>query len=91
MNFKYIDGQLVSHSIDPRTIKSKDNNILSVTVLDESSVSRADAFATAFNIMSLDESIELSESLGIKIKIIYLNDDLIKYFESKSWQNINYE
>jgi len=91
LNFKYLDGELVSHSIDPRIIKSKDNNILSVTVLDESSVSRADAFATAFNIMSLDESIELSESLGIKIKIIYLNDGLIKYFESKSWQNINYE
>ena len=73
------------------TTKSKDNNVLSVTVLDESSVSRADAFATAFNIMSLDESVELSESLGIKVKIIYISDGLIKYFESKSWQNMNYE
>ena len=91
MNFKYIDGQLVSHSIDPRTVKSKDNNILSVTVLDEISVARADAFATAFNVMNLDESIEISESLNIKIKIIYISDGLIKYFESKSWQNMNYE
>ena len=91
LNFKYLDGELVSHSIDPRITKSKDNNVLSVTVLDESLVSRADAFATAFNIMSLDESIELSESLDIKIKIIYVSDGLIKYFESKSWQNINYE
>ena len=91
LNFKYIDGQLVSHSIDPRTIKSKDNNILSVTVLDEISVARADAFATAFNVMNLDESIEISESLNLKIKIIYISDGLIKYFESKSWQNIKYE
>ena len=91
MNFKYIDGQLVSHSIDPRTIKSKDNNILSVTVLDEISVARADAFATAFNVMNLDESIELSESLNIKIKIIYVSDGLIEYFESKSWQNMKYD
>ncbi len=91
MNFKYIDGQLVSHSIDPRTIKSKDNNILSVTVLDEISVARADAFATAFNVMDLDESIELSESLNIKIKIIYVSDGLIEYFESKSWQNMKYD
>ena len=91
MNFKYIDGQLVSHSIDPRTIKSKDNNILSVTVLDEISVARADAFATAFNIMNLDESIELSESLNLKIKIIYVSDGLIEYFESKSWQNMKYD
>ena len=91
MNFKYIDGQLVSHSIDPRTIKSKDNNILSVTVLDETSVARADAFATAFNVMNLDESIELSESLNIKIKIIYVRDGLIEYFESKSWQNMEYD
>ena len=81
----------MSHSIDPRTIKSKDNNVLSVTVLDESSVSRADAFATAFNVLSLDESIELSELLGIKIKIIYESDGFIKYFESKSWQNMNHE
>ncbi len=91
MNFKYIDGQLVSHSIDPRTIKSKDNNILSVTVLDEISVARADAFATAFNVMNLDESIELSESLNIKIKIIYVSDGLVEYFESKSWQNMKYD
>ena len=91
LNFKYIDGEIVSHSIDPRILKSKDNNILSVTVLDDSSVGRADAFATAFNVMSLDESIKISESFGIKIKIIYLNDGLISFFESKSWQNINYE
>lgn len=91
LNFKYLDGELVSHSIDPRITKSKDNNVLSVTVLDESLVSRADAFATAFNIMSLDESVELSESLGVKVKIIYISDGLIKYFESKSWQNMNYE
>ena len=81
----------MSHSIDPRIIKSKENNVLSVTVLDESSVSRADAFATAFNVLSLDESIELSELLGIKIKIIYESDGFIKYFESKSWQNMNHE
>ena len=54
-------------------------------------MSRADAFATAFNVMSLDESEELSESLGIKVKIIYISDGLIEYFESKSWQNMSYE
>tara|TARA_B100001769_G_scaffold18590_1_gene12500 strand:+ start:2914 stop:3522 length:609 start_codon:yes stop_codon:yes gene_type:complete len=91
LNFKYVDGEIISHSIDPRIIKSKDNNVLSVTVLDDSSVGRADAFATAFNVMSLDESIKLSESLDLKIKIIYLRDGSIKFFESKSWQNINYE
>ena len=91
LNFKYIDGELVSHSIDPRIIKSKDNNVLSVTVLDQKSVARADAFATAFNVMQFNESVLLSESLDIKIKIIYVSDGLIKYFESKSWQNMKYE
>lgn len=91
LNFKYIDGEIISHSIDPRIVKSKDNNVLSVTVLDDSSVGRADAYATAFNVMSLDESIKLSESLDLKIKIIYVSDGSIKFFESKSWQNINYE
>ena len=41
--------------------------------------------------MNLDESIEISESLNLKIKIIYISDGLIKYFESKSWQNIKYD
>jgi len=91
LNFRYINDQLVTHSIDPRTYKSKENNILSVTVVDDSSVGRADAFATAFNVMALNESTELSESLGIKVKIIYFNDESINYFESKSWQNMNHE
>ncbi len=91
LNFKYIDNKLVSHSIDPRIKKSKENNVLSVTVIDDSSVAEADAFATAFNVMSLSESIELSESLGMKVKIIYFNDGSIHYYESKSWQNMRYE
>ena len=91
LNFKYIDNKLVTHSIDPRIKKSKENNVLSVTVIDDSSVAKADAFATAFNIMSLSESIELSELLGIKVKIIYFKDGSINYFESKSWQNMKYE
>ena len=91
LNYRYINDQLVTHSIDPRTYKSKENNILSVTVVDDSSVGRADAFATAFNVMALNESTELSELLGIKVKIIYFNDENINYFESKSWQNMSHE
>ena len=91
VNYRYINDQLVTHSIDPRTYKSKENNILSVTVVDDSSVGRADAFATAFNVMALNESTELSELLGIKVKIIYFNDENINYFESKSWQNMSHE
>ena len=91
-NFKIGDnGNKVSHTINPKTLKSINNKILSVTVLHESSATYADAYATAFNVMSLDESIKLSESLDLKIKIIYLSDGSIKFFESKSWQNINYE
>ena len=41
--------------------------------------------------MYLDESVEVSESFDIKIKVIYVSDGLIKYFESKSWQNMKYE
>jgi len=41
--------------------------------------------------MNLDESIELSELLNIKIKIIYVSDGLVEFFESKSWQNMKYD
>ena len=70
---------------------TKENNILSVTFVDDSSVGRADAFATAFNVMALNDSTELSELIGIKVKIIYFNDETINYFESKSWQNMSHE
>ena len=91
LNFKYIGDRLVTHTIDPRIKESKINNVLSVTVVDEYSATKADAYATAFNVMSLGESIELSDSLNIKLKIIYLNNGIIDIFESKSWQNMFYE
>ena len=91
LNFRYIGDKLVTHSIDPRTRESKNNNVLSVTVVDEFSTTIADAYATAFNVMSLEESIELSHSLDIKLKIVYLNNGIIDTFESISWQNMTYE
>ena len=91
LNYKYIEDKLVTHSIDPRIKESKINNVLSVTVIDEFSTAKADAYATAFNVMSLEESIELSDSLDIKLKILYLNNGIIDIFESKSWQNVTYE
>ena len=91
LNYKFIEDKLVTHSIDPRIKESKINNVLSVTVIDEFSTTKADAYATAFNVMSLEESIELSDSLDIKLKILYLNNGIIDIFESKSWQNMSYE
>lgn len=65
----------IVHSIDPRTGKPADNNILSATVItDEAAI--ADAYATAFMVMRLEEIIPIVEKgdLNLYVVIIYNNE-----------------
>lgn len=70
--FREEGGEKIVHSIDPRNGKPANNNILSVAVLtDEAAI--ADAYATAFMVMRLEEIIPLVESgeLNIDVLIVY--------------------
>lgn len=60
---KYIekDGAKFSHTIDPRTGRPVDHNLLSVSVFADDCMS-ADGFATAFMVMGLEKSIEFVNS-----------------------------
>ena len=58
--FKEIEGVRVSHTIDPRTGYPAYHALLSVTILAESAAV-ADAYATAFMIMRLEEIIPIVE------------------------------
>lgn len=51
------DGERYSHTIDPRTGKPVEHNLLSVTVIDTSAW-RADALATAFMVMGVERAME---------------------------------
>ena len=70
--FKEENGKTIVHSIDPRNGQPTENGILSATVLaDEAAI--ADAYATAFMVMRLEEIIPLveTEKTDLYVLIVY--------------------
>ena len=79
-NFYIKDGKKYSHTIDPRTGFPVQHNMLSATVI-ASSCAMADAYATAFMVMGLEESMDfINENwdLGLEIYLIYEEDGEIR-------------
>ena len=75
------DGEKVSHTINPKTLSSIKNNILSITVVDLFSATYADAYATAFNAMGKEKAINIANRNDIAIMLI---------FDDGSGPDINY-
>ena len=74
---KYVerDGKRYSHCIDPNTGYPVEHQLLSATVLAESSV-WADALASICMVMGMEKSLPIIESLdGVEAYYIYVNDD----------------
>jgi len=68
-------GNKYAHIINPKTGYSSTTNILSVTVISENCI-EADAYATALQLMSIDEiTILANKNSDISIFIIYYDDD----------------
>ena len=85
-NYKIDDnGDKVSHTINPNTLKSINNKILSVTVLHESSATYADAYATALNVMGLEKALDKSNELNIASMFILENDEIVY---SNKWYDL---
>ena len=61
-NFYTYNGKSYSHIIDPRNGKSVESSLLSVTVLAESCMD-ADALATSLMVMSINDGMDLIESI----------------------------
>ncbi len=73
-NFYVEDGKKYAHTIDPKTGYPVQHSLLSTTVLADNCMT-ADAYATAFMVMGLDESIKLSETVPeIDVYFIYANE-----------------
>ena len=68
-NFYYKGGRKYAHTIDPKTGRPVQHNILSATVLADH-CARADAYATAFMVMGLQKA----------QKVLERNPDLMAYF-----------
>tara|TARA_B100001093_G_scaffold485382_1_gene519669 strand:+ start:1864 stop:2844 length:981 start_codon:yes stop_codon:yes gene_type:complete len=77
-NFKVDNyGNKISHTINPNTLKSINNEILSVTVLHELSATYADALATSFNAMGFKKALDKSNELNIATMFILANDEIV--------------
>ena len=85
-NFKIGDnGNKVSHTINPKTLRSINNKILSVTVLHESSATYADAYATAFNAMGHKQAFVKSNELNVASMFVLNNDEIVY---SNKWYDL---
>ena len=72
-NYFEENGERFSHEIDPRTGRPVKNGLAAVYVID-SSAARADALATAYMIMGLEEARALAESMDQAAYFIYRID-----------------
>ena len=73
---KYVerDGKRYSHCINPKTGYPVEHQVLSVTVLAESSV-WADALASICMVMGMEQSLPLIESMdGVEAYYIFVNE-----------------
>lgn len=72
--YKERDGKRYSHCIDPRTGYPVDHTLLSVTVIAPTCM-EADAYATAFMVMGVEETLErLERGLGKKMEVMMIYD-----------------
>ena len=88
-NFKLDEyGNKVTHTINPKTLSSIKNKILSVTVVNDYSATYADAYATAFNAMGVNRAIEVANNENIAIMVIYQNNEAVKINYSDKWYDL---
>lgn len=74
-NFYVENGKKYAHTIDPHTGYPVQHSLLSTTVLADDCMT-ADAFATAFMVLGLDESIKLAATIqGLEVYFIYADED----------------
>ena len=81
-NYKEINGERYNHIADPRTGLCRSSNLLSVTVI-ASDCATADAYATAFMVMGLDEAMKFLESYPeLAGHFVYYEDGGYRYQQS---------
>ncbi len=68
-NFFEIAGRRYSHTIDPTTGWPVDHHLVSVTVLAETSM-RADAWATAFQVLGPERGMAIAERLNLPVLFV---------------------
>ena len=76
-NFIELNGNTFSHTIDPQTFKPINREHISVSVIAENAM-KADALATALNVMGLEEGLDFSNKNKIKaLYVVKENEEFI--------------
>ncbi|MEQ8519471.1 MAG: FAD:protein FMN transferase [Cytophagales bacterium] len=73
-NFYVKEGVKYAHTINPITGYPVDHTLLSASVFSEDCMT-ADAYATAFMVMGTEETMELSQKLGLMIYLVYSDEN----------------
>lgn len=68
-NYREVDGQRISHTIDPRDGHPIRHGLASITVVHENTT-LADAWATALNVLGPDEGLELAERKKLPVYML---------------------
>lgn len=84
-NFFEMDGERLSHSIDPFTGKPTAHTLASVTVVDEN-CARADALATAMLVMGAEKAKILAKEQNITAFFIERVEEQFVEFETPAWK-----
>lgn len=84
------DGKRYSHTIDPKTGRPVDHQMLSVTVVMDDAA-RADGYATAFMVMGVEETkafVEARAELGIEVYLIYEQEGELKVYQTGRFEEV---
>ncbi|MCB9780967.1 MAG: FAD:protein FMN transferase [Alphaproteobacteria bacterium] len=82
--YREIDGQRVSHTIDPRTGRPITHGLASVSVL-AATCAEADAWATALNVLGPVDGMALAEARGMPVLMITRQGDGFETVKSTHW------
>ena len=88
-NYKISDTNKVTHTIDPKTLKSIDSKILSATVAHEFSATYADALATAFNVIGYPDAIKYANHNNIALMLVVDIEGGAELIFSNKWYDLN--
>ena len=85
-NFVRVDGVEISHTIDPETLHSVEQEVLSASVLHQS-CAMADAYATALMVMGAEDGIAFAESRGLAVMLLLpAGEGLLDTLTSSAWR-----
>ncbi len=73
-NFHEVDGERYAHTLDPRTGRPVEHRLASVTVL-ASNCMKADALATALNVMGPEEGMAFARQRNLPVLMLIHTDD----------------